>query len=172
MFNRKEPRQSLVGLLAVLITALTLVGCDASPPETQLATAKEKADQCVEPTEDMRKNHMVYLDVHRDKTVIEGVRTKQHSLNECINCHVAATKADGEALHYPDKEHFCASCHTYAGVKVDCFQCHADRPQVMDNPGYQHKLSANSFHQLSPNAQGQLELSDMLVVSGSKGVVQ
>lgn len=153
-------------LLLMALVAFVLVGCDATPPQTNLATAKEKAEQCVEPTDDMRKNHMVYLDVHRDKTVIDGIRTKKHSFNECINCHVAPTKADGEPLHYEDKEHFCASCHTYAGVKIDCFQCHADRP-VMDDPNYQHKLSADSYHKLAAG-ESEPSLSDLLLV-GSKG---
>jgi hypothetical protein len=155
-------------LLPLLLLAAFLTGCDAGQAEPNLATAKEKAEQCVEPTEDIRRNHMVYLNQHRDETVIEGIRTKQHSLNECINCHVAPTKADGEALHYPDKEHFCASCHTYAGVKIDCFQCHADRPQVLDNPDYQHKLSANSYHELSA-AVSAPDLADMLLVTGKQG---
>ncbi|MEZ5479814.1 MAG: hypothetical protein R3E95_20745 [Thiolinea sp.] len=158
-------------LLPFLGLVIGLAGCDAAIPQTQLDTAKAKADQCVEPTEDMRKNHMVYLDAHRDKTVIEGVRTKQHSLNECINCHVAPTRADGEALHYPDKEHFCASCHTYAGVKIDCFQCHADRPQVMEQPDYQHKLSANRYHQFSAGTAAP-DANDLLLMSGAKGVTQ
>ncbi|MGB0846896.1 MAG: hypothetical protein ACPGSM_09220 [Thiolinea sp.] len=151
--------------------AFLLVACDASPPQTQLATAKAKADQCVEPTEDMRRNHMVYLDVHRDKTVIEGIRTKKHSLNECINCHVASTKENGEALHYPDQEHFCASCHTYAGVKIDCFQCHADRPQVMETADYKHKLSADKYHAML-GKKSSPDLSDLLLVSETQGVTQ
>lgn len=167
-FHRK---MKLLLLLPVMLLVVFLAGCDASPPETNLATAKEKAEECVEPTEDMRRNHMVYLDQHRDATVIEGIRTKKHSLNECINCHVSTTKADGEALHYPDKEHFCASCHTYAGVKIDCFQCHADRPQVLDNPDYKHKLSANSYHELSA-ASTAPDMADMLLLTGEKGAVQ
>ena len=159
-------------LVPFVLSAAFLAGCDASPPETQLAVAKQKADQCVEPTDDIRRNHMKYLDVHRDKTMIEGIRTTKHSLNECINCHVAPERADGSPVHYGDqqKDHFCATCHTYAGVKIDCFQCHADRPQVADNPDYQHKLSANSYHQL-PGATTP-SVVDMLLVGGQKGAVQ
>ncbi len=158
-------------LLPLLLLAVVLVGCDAGPPATNLATAREKAGQCVEPTDNMRRNHMVYLDQHRDATVIKGVRTKKHSLTECINCHVSETKADGDALHYPDKEHFCASCHTYVGVKIDCFQCHADRPQVMGKSDYKHKLSANSYHALSAVTTAP-DISDMLLVTVKQGAVQ
>ncbi len=160
-----------VPLFPLLLLVVVLVGCDASPLTINLSTAREKAEQCVELTDDMRRNHMVYLDQHRDATVIEGIRTKKHSLTECINCHVSETKADGDALHYPDQEHFCASCHTYAGVKIDCFQCHADRPQVMDKSDYKHRLSTNSHHMLSAvtTAPG---ISDMLLVTVKQRAVQ
>lgn len=138
---------ALKSILGVVACAWILVGCEVAPPPTNLAPAKEKAAQCVEPTEDIRKNHMAYLMQHRDATMLEGIRTKQHSLVECINCHVAPTRADGSAVRYEDKDHFCASCHTYAGVKIDCFQCHADRPDLASQTNYQHKLgSAESYH--------------------------
>ena len=30
-------------------------------------------------------------------------------------------------VRYEDPEHFCAECHAFASVKIDCFECHADR---------------------------------------------
>ena len=156
-------------LLAFIV--LILAGCEAAIPQTNLSTAKQNADMCVEPTADMRRNHMVYLDGHRDKTVIEGIRTKKHSLNECINCHVAPTKANGEALHYSDKEHFCASCHSYVGVKIDCFQCHADRPQVTKQADYKHKLSADKYHAMLGKSSSP-KLSDLLMVGEAEGAAQ
>ena len=88
-----------------------------------------KGDACVEPTADMRANHMKYLLHKRDKTMHEGIRTKQHSLVECINCH-ATPGEDGKIarIHDEDSTHFCSTCHTSASVKLDCFECHADRP--------------------------------------------
>jgi hypothetical protein len=159
---------NIKSLLGLALLSMALVGCDAGLPEPNLAPAQAKAAQCVEPTADMRKNHMVYLDAHRDQTVIEGIRTTQHSLNACINCHVAPTREDGSAVHYTDakQDHFCASCHTYVGVKIDCFQCHADRPQVAENPNYQHKLSSNSYH-LSAKS-GLPEVSDLLLLGQSQ----
>jgi hypothetical protein len=137
----------LRSILWAVACVWVLVGCEAGPPPTNLAPAKEKAAQCVEPTQDIRKNHMAYLMKHRDETVLEGIRTPQHSLAECINCHVAPTRADGSPVHYEDQDHFCATCHTYAGVKLDCFQCHADRPEVTNQPNYQHKIgSSESYH--------------------------
>lgn len=161
-------------LLWLALVATALVGCDAGVPEPNLAPAKAKSAQCVEPTADIRKNHRVYLDGHRDKTVIEGIRTTKHSLNECINCHVAPTREDGSAVHYTDekKDHFCASCHTYVGVKMDCFQCHADRPQVAENPNYQHKFSSNSYHLSSTAVKPDANDLLLLGISQAQGAAQ
>ena len=92
-------------------------------PEAQRRFSEEQG--CVEPTAVMRPNHMEFILDQRDATMYEGIRTTQYSLNECIDCHVSdapdAPRADSE-------KHFCNSCHTYAAVSIDCFQCHADRP--------------------------------------------
>ena len=81
---------------------------------------------CVEPTEEMRRNHMEYILHQRDETMHRGIRTRQHSLEECINCHVGDSP---DAPRVSSEEHFCNSCHSYAAVSIDCFQCHADRPE-------------------------------------------
>ncbi len=86
-----------------------------------------KGESCVEPTADMRANHMKYLLHKRDKTMHQGIRTSKHSLVECINCH-ATPGEDGQIARITDDRHFCASCHQAASVKLDCFECHADRP--------------------------------------------
>ncbi len=99
------------------------------------------AQGCVEPTDEMRINHMEYILDQRDVTVHEGIRTKQYSLVECINCHVSDAP---DAPRYESEEHFCNSCHTYASVSIDCFQCHADRP--LKSSGYQHRSSINNGH--------------------------
>ena len=52
------------------------------------AIEKGKGDQCVEDVQFMRKNHMKLLKHQRDQTVHKGIRTRQHSLNGCIECHV------------------------------------------------------------------------------------
>ena len=82
-------------------------------------------DRCVEDTPFMRRNHMELLKHHRDHTVRDGIRTTQYSLANCVTCHASrktgrVTGADG----------FCSSCHSYAAVKLDCFECHADRPRA------------------------------------------
>ena len=88
---------------------------------------KAKGEQCVEPTEVMRRRHHEFILHQRDDTVIEGIRTKQYRFTRCIDCHVQPTAA-GEYPRHSDENHFCAGCHLYSSVSIDCFQCHADRP--------------------------------------------
>lgn len=98
---------------------------DLSFPEPEREYSEET--ECVQPEDEMRRNHMNYILHQRDETVHKGVRTRQYSLEECINCH-AAKDDQGEyiAINAPDQ--FCSSCHTYASVSIDCFQCHATKP--------------------------------------------
>jgi hypothetical protein len=121
-------KHSLVLLLTGLLLGIAMPGQagDSLLPEVPAAQARFSETQgCVEPTADMRRNHMKYLLHQRDETMHEGVRTKQHSLVECINCHVSDSP---DAARVSSEEHFCSSCHSYAAVNIDCFQCHADRP--------------------------------------------
>lgn len=88
-----------------------------------------KGEQCVEDTDFMRRNHMKVLLHQRDETMHEGIRTKKHSLKECISCH-AVEGADETPVSASSPQHFCRSCHDYAAVKIDCFQCHASKPET------------------------------------------
>ncbi len=87
-----------------------------------------KGEHCVEPTQDMRRNHMNYILHQRDETMHRGIRTKKYSLKECIDCHVLPTK-DGSYPRVSSKKHFCNACHSYAAVHIDCFDCHSDLPE-------------------------------------------
>ena len=87
-----------------------------------------QGDACVEDTDFMRRNHMSLLQHQRDDTMRKGIRTTQHSLKECLDCH-AVPGADSIPVTVDDPKHFCRSCHDYAAVKIDCFQCHASRPE-------------------------------------------
>jgi predicted CXXCH cytochrome family protein len=88
---------------------------------------KGQGDHCVRDTDFMRRYHMTVLKQHRDETVHLGVRTKDFSLANCVTCH-AVTGADGKPVSYTDPKHFCRSCHSYAAVSIDCFECHTSRP--------------------------------------------
>jgi hypothetical protein len=92
-------------------------------PKPVIALAQ--GEKCVEPTDFMRRNHMKVLMFHRDRTMHQGIRTTQHSLKGCVECH-ASPKTGAVAGHQDD---FCQSCHKYAAVSIDCFECHATRPK-------------------------------------------
>jgi predicted CXXCH cytochrome family protein len=96
------------------------------------APARGKGDSCVADTDFMRRNHMTMLNHQRDDTVHEGVRAKRFSLKKCISCH-AVKGPDGVPVTVDDPKHFCRSCHDYAAVQIDCFQCHASRPEAAEN---------------------------------------
>ena len=96
------------------------------PPKAKMK-ASDKTE-CVEPVGVMRKNHMEFLLHKRDETMREGVRTKKHSLAECIDCHVTPNNK-GQFARFGDDKHFCSSCHNFAAVNVDCFDCHSDLPE-------------------------------------------
>ncbi len=83
-------------------------------------------DNCVEPVSLMRRDHMKFLLHQRDTTVLDGERGKKYSLVGCIDCHNPANAGE-DIVRYEDPRHFCAGCHNYASVKIDCFECHADR---------------------------------------------
>jgi hypothetical protein len=89
----------------------------------------ENVRQCVEPTDIMRRDHMKFLLQQRDATVLDGIRTEKYSLTGCINCHAQAAD-DGKIVRAGDPEYFCTACHLYTSVKIDCFECHSDRPAV------------------------------------------
>ena len=116
---------ALLALAILWVPALVRAGDSLLPvvPEAQRRVSETQG--CVEPTEDMRRNHMKYLLHQRDETMHEGIRTKQFSLEECIDCHVSSAP---DAPRVSSDKHFCNSCHTYAAVNIDCFECHADRP--------------------------------------------
>ena len=116
-------------LLSYLTAALVLTlsapafagGLGPSIPEAV------KGEECVGDPQDMRVNHMKYLNHHRDDVLSRGIRTKQHNISECIECHVPAREESQPTRS--DEEHFCMSCHAFTGVKVDCFSCHASVPE-------------------------------------------
>jgi len=120
--------------LIYVMIGLTLLSTTAVA-ETPFPTIHEPTDEslkCIQPEDEMRRNHMNYILHERDETVHEGVRNEPGSLAACIDCHVEPN-ANGEIAGIESKEHFCTACHQYAAVQIDCFQCHADRPQKFIN---------------------------------------
>jgi hypothetical protein len=85
---------------------------------------KAQDGPCIAPPEVMRREHPDMLKHQRTVTVHEGVRNAKVNLEQCVACH--ASKETGSVA--ASKQDFCESCHAYAGVKLDCFECHASRP--------------------------------------------
>jgi hypothetical protein len=129
-----------IGMIAVVLVLMAGMAGGASALTTGAQSSGVplpvipggKGDSCVEDTDFMRRNHMDMLKHQRDETVLKGVRTRQHSLVECIDCHVVEGP-DLEAVSASDPQHFCRACHDYAAVSIDCFQCHASRPVAGDS---------------------------------------
>jgi hypothetical protein len=84
-------------------------------------------EQCVEPADLMRREHMRFLMHQRDATVHNGIRGARHSLVGCIGCHVQKD-ARGTAIPINAKGQFCESCHSFVSASIDCFDCHASVP--------------------------------------------
>lgn len=116
---------SLFAVLCLSIGAYAASGAASISGPTIIIDKSRAGDRCVEDTAFMRKNHMKLLLHQRDETVHKGIRTAKYSLKNCINCH-ASTK-DNSVIGSDD--HFCQGCHTYAAVKLDCWECHATKPK-------------------------------------------
>ncbi len=100
----------------------------AETPFPKIHEPEGEGVKCVQPEDEIRRNHMKYILHQRDKTVHEGIRTERYSLAKCIDCHVQPDE-NGKIVDHTSDEHFCNACHQYAAVQIDCFECHADRPQ-------------------------------------------
>ncbi len=146
---------SAPGLVAAADVSASSFGQVVLPSPAKPADAAD----CVEPLEVMRRDHMKFLLHQRDTTVLDGNRDKKYSLVGCIDCHNPAN-ANEEIVRYEDPQHFCASCHNYASVKIDCFECHADRG--LSNSQQSHlsmqadkqQLSMQTFRQKLDQARG------------------
>jgi hypothetical protein len=115
-----------------------------------------KGESCVEPTDVMRRDHMKFLLHQRDETVHGGIRGAKHSLVGCIGCHVQRD-AKGDAIPVNAEGQFCESCHGFAGVRMDCFECHAAVPASgnirFENAAGVWPLAASVGDTVSPGAR-------------------
>ncbi len=116
------------GLLMVLLAAGVAFAADKGGrtpvPVIERATLGE---HCVADPAFMRRNHMDLLRHQRDDTVRGGIRGAKFGLKECIECHASA-KTGSVARAETD---FCTSCHSYAAVAIDCFECHTSKPRAL-----------------------------------------
>lgn len=133
--------------ILITLATMTLWPVLSFADQPIIPKAKEMANpetKCVEPVDVMRKNHMNLILHQRDDTLRLGIRPekyKGHSLKECIGCH-NAPGTDGKVARVAEREHFCNSCHSYAAVKIDCFDCHTDKPM---NTEYRHPAAGKKL---------------------------
>ncbi|HUX91814.1 MAG TPA: hypothetical protein VMV48_14105 [Gallionellaceae bacterium] len=115
-----------IRLTAILFSVFIATAvCAADKPQVpQLDVGK--GGQCVEDPKLMRKIHMNLLKHQRDETMHKGIRGQKYSLADCVECH--ASNKTNSVLG--SNEAFCQGCHTYAAVKLDCFECHTSKRKV------------------------------------------
>lgn len=126
-----RPRLAIVNGLccwALLLAVNTAVWAQApqagSSPVPHPVIESARGGQCVADPAFMRRNHMQLLMHQRDETLRGGNRSGKYSLKACIACHASQISQSVNA----EAGNFCQSCHNYAAVKIDCFECHANKP--------------------------------------------
>ncbi len=140
-------RLTTLGLLFLLVAAAiaTPLGAAELSAVPLPEITKGKGESCVAETGFMRRNHMNLLRHQRDETLRKGIRGARFSLKECVACH-AVPGADGVPVAADDSRHFCSACHQYTAVRIDCFECHASRPEAPDRAGANGALSMIGRH--------------------------
>ncbi len=152
-----------LALMASFTTVNAEVEQDELGPRIEIPESSGKS--CVLPEDEIRRKHPDMLKHDRILTLREGLRAKADgnnldgSLKQCINCH--AIKDDNDQyVRIDNDKHFCVSCHKYAAVTIDCFQCHRDIPEGSSNF---HALSGHKntdFSSVTPGSYG-LTVKDM-----------
>ena len=120
----------MLGVRPSVTVALMIAFMATTAPAVEqpvLIIPESAGAQCVEATSVMRSQHKKLLFAQRDKTVHQGIRSTTHSLTNCVACH-ANRDAMGHSIPVNGDDQFCESCHRYAGVRMDCFECHATVP--------------------------------------------
>ncbi len=117
--------------LALIVLLLPLSAGAEKSGVTGPVITQGKGEECVADTDYMRRFHMVELVHQQNRVVQEGVRTTRFSLNGCVACH-AGKDDSGAFVPVNAPGQFCAACHEYTAVTIDCFQCHAAKPDDMN----------------------------------------
>lgn len=133
--------------LVALLSAASAGGAGGTPTAGSLEPPIQAArgGHCVADPTFMRRNHMNYLKHERDVTMHQGVRDPRTSLQACVACHASAQTGSVAVA----KTDFCVSCHSYAAVKVDCFECHASKPQATAFVPLNHPHAVNAATRLT-----------------------
>lgn len=134
-------RHVIPAMLAALLVALPAVAGRVPMPKIPAA----KGAHCVRPREWMRKNHMTLLMQLRYAAVHEGIRHGRESLPGCMNCHVSRL-ANGKYPSVRSRKFFCNACHSYVGVRIDCFSCHSNRPDAAERSAAETRRRVSRAH--------------------------
>ena len=128
--NERSSLSRLLLVVGVLVMAVVagILGAHAGEVP-QPSVPKAQGGSCVAPPDVMRRTHMAILKHDRDTVVHQGERVEGGRLTGCISCH-AVSDGQGAAVTVSSPQHFCRACHDYAAVKIDCFECHASRPEA------------------------------------------
>ena len=125
------------GVLLALVTALAATVAAAAEESSRtprpVVVPAKAGTQCVADPALMRRDHMVMLKHQRDETVHGGIRGAKASLKDCVDCHASPASGSGSVAAAPGD--FCVSCHRYAAVSIDCFECHAGKPRAVAAKG-------------------------------------
>ncbi len=133
--SRQRRRAAIGAVVAfVLGAAATTAGAAGGSGRVPVPQPSvERGTQCIAPAAEMRRTHMDLLRHQRDRTLRDGVRGAKVSLNGCIDCHATPVGAAGTRSVVGSADAFCQGCHQYAGVTLDCFECH--QPKAAARPG-------------------------------------
>lgn len=111
----------------MLLGLMTVLGSVQAGEAVDGSAKADKMEQCVAPTQDMRRNHFEMIKHQRDLTVRHGIRNRDDSLAKCVDCH-ARKDATGTAVPIDAEGEWCAGCHEYTAVNITCFSCHSAVP--------------------------------------------
>ena len=111
-------------LAALALVATLAIPAGATAGVDKPGIEKARSGPCIAPPGVMRPGHPDLPKQQRTITVHGGVGDAQGDLEKCVRRH--PSKQTGSVAAGP--QDFCESCHAYAGVKLDCFECHASRP--------------------------------------------
>lgn len=118
-----------INILGVIVFLEAMTLAHAESVRVTAGSEAASLSSCVKPTDIMRREHAYFLIRKRDKTMYQGIRTKEHSLVECIACHVSKNER-GSFTPINAEGQFCQSCHQEVAQKIDCFSCHRTTPDT------------------------------------------
>ncbi|WP_300513457.1 hypothetical protein [Aliiroseovarius sp.] len=132
--------RGLTTVLFLVFASVQMLAAQGIVPAVPKATGEPHP----EGNDFMRRWHMTMMEHDRDETMYQGVRPVGASLSACFDCHTV-TDDLGKPVTFADDRHFCRTCHEFAAVRIDCFECHRSTPEGFD------ELSAQAAQLPSPN---------------------